>query len=54
MPTAYSEPMSLPEPSTPAVAAHQDDSPPWWGNLAVALVLTFAAASAGLFAASIA
>ena len=28
--------------------------PPWWGNLAIALVLTIAAAGAGLLAGSIA
>ncbi|HEX2542088.1 MAG TPA: hypothetical protein VHM00_13510 [Caldimonas sp.] len=46
--------MSPPDPfrSTPG----QDDPPssPWWGTLAVALVLTIAAAGAGLLAGSIA
>ena len=35
-------------------AASQADPPPWWGNLAIALVLTIAAAGAGLLAGSIA
>ena len=51
---AYSKPMSSDHPFPPPAAAGRDDPPWWWGNLAVALVLTVAAAGAGLLAGSIA